>query len=377
MRLPVNYAMPLAALVLLSACGGGGAKPAIEPDPVGYNGPSSDYPVVVGAPFTIDGTTYTPVDKLNFDEVGYAVAGGEGAGITIAHKTLPLPSYAEVTSLESGKTVLVRVERRGPMVNDRLVELSPGAAAQLGLTGNTKAPIRIRRVNPPEMERSMLRGGRPASSRMDTPPSLLTVLKRKLDPQLVVPPAPMPDPSASASSAPIASPTPRPPTGTAPGTKPSRHANSPRNAHAARDPDPARNANAQGNAYTPRDANPKAALRRQRQRPPRVRGQPRRPSPVRAPHRAPLLHPWQAAASSSRSAPMPMPAMPVRRSASWAEACAAAELCRASSWGPSPAAPQPKRRWQGRGAQAIRTPESSALTDPTAPEHHPGAGARV
>ena len=214
MRLSVNYVLPLAALVLVSGCGGGGAKPLAEPNPVGYNGPSSDYPIVVGDPFTIEGTTYTPTDRLNYDEVGYAAAGGEGGGgVTIAHKTLPLPSYAEVTSLDSGKTVLVRVERRGPMVNDRLVELSPGAAAQLGLSGATKAAIRIRRVNPPEMERAMLRGGRQASARMDTPPSLLTVLKRKLDPALVTPPAPpVPDPSPSAAPSPAPSPaaTPKP-----------------------------------------------------------------------------------------------------------------------------------------------------------------------
>ena len=215
MRSPVNYALPLAALVLLSGCGGGGAKPIANPDPVGANGPSADYPIVVGAPFTIDGKTFTPVDKLNYDEVGYALAGGEGGGVTgsggvtIAHKTLPLPSYAEVTSLDSGKTVLVRVERRGPMVKDRLVELSPGAAAQLGLTGTARAPIRIRRVNPPEMERAMLRGGHQASARMDTPPSLLTVLKRKLDPQLVTPPVTVPVPSASAAPSPRATPTPR------------------------------------------------------------------------------------------------------------------------------------------------------------------------
>lgn len=208
MRLPVNYALPLAALVLVSGCGGGGAKPLAEPNPVGVNGPSADYPIVVGDPFTIEGTTYTPTDRLNYDEVGYAAAGGAGGGgVTIAHKTLPLPSYAEVTSLDTGKTVLVRVERRGPMVNDRLVELSPGAAAQLGLTGTSKAPIRIRRVNPPEMERAMLRGGRQASARMDTPPSLLTVLKRKLDPALVTPPTPTADPSPSATPSPTPSPT--------------------------------------------------------------------------------------------------------------------------------------------------------------------------
>ena len=216
MRLSVNYALPLAALAMMSGCGGGGAKPVSEPHPVGVNGPSADYPIVVGDPFTIEGTTHTPNDRLNYDEVGYAVAGGDGGGagggaVTIAHKTLPLPSYAEVTSLDSGKTVLVRAERRGPMVNDRLVELSPGAAAQLGLTGASKAAIRIRRVNPPEMERAMLRGGRQASARMDTPPSLLTVLKRKIDPALVTPPA-VPDasPSASPSPVPMPSATPRP-----------------------------------------------------------------------------------------------------------------------------------------------------------------------
>ena len=226
MRSPVNYALPLASLVLLSACGGGGAKPLAEPNPVGVNGPSSDYPIVIGDPFTIDGTTYTPNDRLNYDDVGYAVAGSAGGNaVTIAHKTLPLPSYAEVTALDSGKTVLVRVERRGPMVNDRLVELSPGAATQLGLTDATRAPIRIRRVNPPEMERSMLRGGHPASPRMDTPPSLLTVLKRRLDPALVTQPVRVPDPTASATPSPAPTPTatrrPRPTPTATPSPRPS------------------------------------------------------------------------------------------------------------------------------------------------------------
>ncbi len=216
MRLPVNQMLPFAALVLLAGClGGGGERPVAGPAiPVG-NSPAADYPVVVGDAFTIDGTTYNPVDKLNYDAVGYAVAGSEGGtAVSIAHKTLPLPSYAELTTLDSGKTVLVRVERRGPMTNDRLVELSPGAAAQMGLTGAEKAPIRIRRVNPPEMERSMLRGGQRASDRMDTPPSLLAVLKRKLDPQVtppVIAPTSMPvaSPSPRATPAPRATPTPR------------------------------------------------------------------------------------------------------------------------------------------------------------------------
>jgi len=165
--------------------------------------------VVVGEPFTIDGTTYTPSDKLNYDAVGYAATGAAGGShVSIAHKTLPVPSYAEVTALDSGKTILVRVERRGPMNNDRIVELSPGAAEQLGITGNDKAPIRIRRVNPPEAERAMLRSGNQAPGRMDTPQSLLTVLRRKLDPSAA--PLPVASPAPVASGLPPATLTPVP-----------------------------------------------------------------------------------------------------------------------------------------------------------------------
>lgn len=142
-------------------------------------GPQADYPVVVGEPFTIDGITHTPVDVLNYDEVGYATAAEPGVGgISAEHRTLPLPSYVEVTSLESGRTILVRVEKRGPMTNARLIALSPDARAQLGVGEGT--PVRVRRVNPPEDERAELRADRVASLRMETPPGLLDVLKRKL-----------------------------------------------------------------------------------------------------------------------------------------------------------------------------------------------------
>jgi rare lipoprotein A len=206
MRLPVNFTLPLAAFVVL---GGALAHAAPNrPEPLATSGPAADYPVVIGAPFVIDGVTYSPSDALNSDAVGYAVAGSEGGeAVSIAHKTLPLPSYAEVTSLDSGKTILVRVERRGPMTNDRLVELSPGAAAQLGISGTEKASIRIRRVNPPEIERAALRSGQRAPSRMDTPASLLTVLKRKLEPAAV--PVVVASPVIVASPA-IASPAPKP-----------------------------------------------------------------------------------------------------------------------------------------------------------------------
>jgi rare lipoprotein A len=116
---------------------------------------------------------------MNYDRVGYIAADEDGGGgVTGAHKTLPLPSYVDVTSLETGRTILVRLERRGPMTTGRLLALSRGALAQLGASEGT--PIRMRRVNPPEEHRALLRQGEEAPLRMDTPTSLVEVLKRRL-----------------------------------------------------------------------------------------------------------------------------------------------------------------------------------------------------
>ncbi|WP_395333095.1 SPOR domain-containing protein [Novosphingobium sp. BL-8H] len=187
MRLPVNHALPLAALISLAAV------PAIAKEhPAAASGPAADYPMVVGDPFTIGTTTWTPADQLNYDAVGYATVGEDGgAGVSAAHKTLPLPSYAEVTSLDTGRTVLVRITKRGPMSNEALVELSPEAANQLGVAAGANAAIRVRRVNPPEAERALLRSGSRAPERMATPDGLLKVLRRKLADQspLLQPPS--------------------------------------------------------------------------------------------------------------------------------------------------------------------------------------------
>jgi len=209
MRLPVNYALPFAALILLNGCGQGGSA-SVAPPPPPRIGPAADYPVVIGPAFIVDGKTYTPEDKLNYDTVGYAaIDGAVGSGISGAHKTLPLPSYIEVTSLESGKTILVRVERRGPMSNDLLVELSPDAAAQLGVAG-ARSPVRVRRVNPPEAERALLRSRGRAPERMATPKPLLDVLNRKLGLPVASPvPAPSPQPvSPQPATKPAAAPRP-------------------------------------------------------------------------------------------------------------------------------------------------------------------------
>lgn len=190
MRLPRDLSRRLAVVALsiaLVACGRGGndfamgsaSLPASGAVENAAFGPEADYPVVLGEPFTVDGQLFTPFDTMNYDEVGYAALDTDGGtGISASHKTLPLPSYVEVTALDTGRTTLVRVERRGPMTGSRLLALSPAASAQLGL--GEGAPIRVRRVNPPEDDRVMLRSGAAAPERMETPASLLAVLKRKL-----------------------------------------------------------------------------------------------------------------------------------------------------------------------------------------------------
>lgn len=182
------------------------------PQPVApVTGPAADYPVVIGPPFTVDGTVWTPSDQLNYDAVGNAALGVDtGSGVTAAHKTLPLPSYAEVTSLSTGRTILVRIERRGPMTNDALIALSPDAAAQLGAGSGSTLPVRVRRVNPPEQERAMLRSGGRAPDRMETPEGLLKVLRRKLADQSPLTPPPS-TPPAMPQGQPLALPVAKPP----------------------------------------------------------------------------------------------------------------------------------------------------------------------
>lgn len=201
---------------LLSACGGGsgGFDNSAQVDPGAASRPAvsdrvSDTPVKIGAPYKIGGTTYTPADVDDYDEVGYAsfygqelagrpTANGEifrPSGVSGAHKTLPLPSYVEVTSLDTGKTILVRLNDRGPFANDRLIDLSEGAARQLGITQQGVAGVRVRKVNPAEQERSVLQSGGPAIERLNTPDSLLVVLRENL--------AKLPRPSSTPVARPV------------------------------------------------------------------------------------------------------------------------------------------------------------------------------
>jgi len=206
----------LGGSLILSSCGSLGSDELESGFPVSNNITTnvsgvSDTPVRIGAPYTVGSKTYTPADVPAYDEVGYAswygsnfngknTANGEvfsATAFTAAHKTLPLPTYVEVTALDTGRTILVRINDRGPFANDRLIDLSEAAAKQLGIIEQGVAGVRVRKVNPPEQERAILRNGGPAATRTDTPESLTRILQKRL---AALPRPKAPDQTVSRSS---------------------------------------------------------------------------------------------------------------------------------------------------------------------------------
>lgn len=168
MRYPFPTRLAGAAVLacMLSACAGTSYRPV------------SDTPVRIGPAYTIRGNTYVPAAAPSYDAVGYASWYGSESGnqtangeqfrpgwITAAHTTLPLPTYVEVTALDTGRRIIVRVNDRGPFAgNRRIIDLSRGAAEQLGVKAQGVVPVRVRRVDPPEKDRKRLREGKPAAS---------------------------------------------------------------------------------------------------------------------------------------------------------------------------------------------------------------------
>ena len=116
----------------------------------------------VGRPYTISGKTYIPARDDNYNRVGVAswygpkfhgkkTANGEvfdQNAMTAAHPTLPLPSIVRVTNLGTGKQILVRLNDRGPFIDDRLIDLSKRAAFELGYGSSGITKVRVEYVGP-------------------------------------------------------------------------------------------------------------------------------------------------------------------------------------------------------------------------------------
>ena len=149
----------------------------------------------VGKPYTVAGKTYVPEEDTNYRAEGMAswygddfhgrlTANGEVfdmASLTAAHPTLPMPSYARVTNLANGKSLIVRVNDRGPYHANRLIDVSNKAADLLEFKGTGVARVRVEYVGRAPLEGSddvqlmaTLRTGIPAPA-----PSLVRVASAK------------------------------------------------------------------------------------------------------------------------------------------------------------------------------------------------------
>jgi rare lipoprotein A len=133
-------------------------------------------PDVTGGPYKVQGRASWYGKKFH----GNSTANGERYnmyGMTAAHPTLPLPSYARVTRISNGKSVVVRVNDRGPFLNDRVIDLSYVAAYKLGVLSPGSAEVLVERIMPEQIANgtalaSNAPPARPISSATTTPTSL-------------------------------------------------------------------------------------------------------------------------------------------------------------------------------------------------------------
>jgi rare lipoprotein A len=147
------------------------APPPVMPNPV-YK---------VGEPYQVGGVWYYPQEQAAYDETGVAswygidyqgklTANGEvfdRNSISGAHPTLPMPVNVRVTNLENGRSIVVRVNDRGPYVNGRIIDLSEHAADLLGYRINGLARVRVTLLG-----RADLYGPGPATPAQETPPEV-------------------------------------------------------------------------------------------------------------------------------------------------------------------------------------------------------------
>ncbi len=160
MTAPFRRACALLALLAVAACGttsGGGSADD------GAYGAGGRYKV--GAPYQVAGIWYYPQEDPLYDETGIASWYGNEFGgrktangeifrpnlITAAHKTLPMPVNVRVTNLENGKSIVARVNDRGPFKPGRIIDMSEKGAELLGYKAKGVARVRVQFVGVAEL----------------------------------------------------------------------------------------------------------------------------------------------------------------------------------------------------------------------------------
>ena len=120
----------------------------------------------IGSRYKIGGRWYTPQEDPTYDRVGIAswygsdfharlTANGETYdmnALTAAHKTLPIPSYAYVTNQKNGRTVLVRINDRGPYAGNRIIDLSRATARAIDMERSGVGKVRVQYAGPAPLD---------------------------------------------------------------------------------------------------------------------------------------------------------------------------------------------------------------------------------
>ena len=144
----------------------------------------------VGSAYKVEDVQYIPVEDLTYNQTGIAgIVPAELNGTKTSNgevfdmnqmvatsKTLPLPTIARVTNLDNGQSVVVRVNNRGPFVNTRIMDLSPAAARQIGMNGQTKVQVQVLADESIAVKNATVGATTPATSAQPmTPPPAQTV----------------------------------------------------------------------------------------------------------------------------------------------------------------------------------------------------------
>ncbi|MGH6875759.1 MAG: septal ring lytic transglycosylase RlpA family protein [Rhizomicrobium sp.] len=144
-------------VVFVAAFGALAAACSTGPDTSSASLPSGGGVYKIGDPYEEAGVWYTPRVQTEYDETGIAswygpsfygrrTANGElfdGDALTAAHPTLPMPVNVRVTDLENGRSLVLRVNDRGPFARGRIIDVSPRAAKLLGFYGKGTAKVRV------------------------------------------------------------------------------------------------------------------------------------------------------------------------------------------------------------------------------------------
>ena len=165
-----RIAAPMMLALLLAACGTTSNSTGTSPSP---RDAVANPHQKIGTPYYVSGIRYVPREQPNYVATGTAswygpkfhgrlTANGEVFDmerLTAAHKTLPLPSLVKVTNLENNRSVVVRLNDRGPFSGDRVIDLSKKTAETLGMKEKGLAEVRVEYVGPADMKYAITHTG--------------------------------------------------------------------------------------------------------------------------------------------------------------------------------------------------------------------------